>query len=78
MVIKSTEYSESSNTKLSFKFWGSPDLSLGIEKLFTALELNDHIKNLLISMNLCSIKNTIQLSYLDLNGVIASFSRKDL
>jgi hypothetical protein len=75
-VIKSNEDSESNKTKLSSKFWGYPDLSPGIENLFNAMELNDQIRNLLISMNLCSIKSMIQLSNLDLNDVIAFFHAK--
>ena len=56
-VIKSNEDSESNKTKLSSKIWGSPDFSPGIERLFNAMELYEQIRNLLISMNLCSIKN---------------------
>jgi hypothetical protein len=53
-VIKSHEDSENSNSlsKSSYKmsFWGSPDLSPGIEKLFNA-------------MNLC--ENSNPLNFLD-------------
>ena len=40
------------------------------------LTVNEQIKNLLISMNLCSIKIMIQVSNLDLNDVIAFFHAK--
>ena len=53
-------------------------MSPGIERLFNTMELNEQIRNSLISMNLCSIKSMIQLSNLDLSDVIAFFSRKDL
>ena len=79
-VIKSHEDSASSNSKSSSKasFWGSPDLSSGIETILTAIDLNDNSRNLITSMNLCNIKNMIQLSNLDLEDVSNFFSRKDL
>jgi hypothetical protein len=48
-------------------FWGSPDLSPGIEKLFNAMNLCDNSKSLIISINLCNIKNMIHLSNLELD-----------
>ena len=59
-------------------FWGSPDLSPGIESLFNAMDLSDNSKSLIIFMNLCKMKNMIQLSNLDLHDVSNLFSRKDL
>jgi hypothetical protein len=47
--------------------WGSPDLSPGIEKLFYAMNLRDNSKSLIISMNLCNIKNMIHISNLELD-----------
>ena len=63
-VIKSHEDSDSSKSKSSFKvsFWGSPDLFPGIESLFNAMDLSDNSKSLIISMNLCNVKNMIKLS----------------
>jgi hypothetical protein len=79
-VIKSHEDSDNSKSKSSSKvsFWGSPDLSPGIESLFNAMDLSDNAKSLIISMNLCNMKNMIQLSNLDLHDVSNLFSRKDL
>jgi hypothetical protein len=68
---------KSSSTKMSF--WGSPDnISPGIEKLFNHMELSDKSKSLIIAISLCNIKNTIQLSNLDLDGISNLFSRKNL
>jgi hypothetical protein len=60
-VIKSHEDSKNSNSKSSSKmsFWGSPDLSPIIEKLFNAMNLCENSKSLIISINLCNIKNMI-------------------
>jgi hypothetical protein len=79
-VTESHEDSHSNNSKLSVKasFWGSPDISSGIEKLFEVMGLYDKSKTLIISMNLCSIKNMIQLSNLDLHDCGNMFSRQDL
>jgi hypothetical protein len=59
-------------------FWGSPDLSPGIEKLFDAMNLCDNSKSLIIYINLCNIKNMIHLSNLELDEPISLFSRRDL
>jgi hypothetical protein len=59
-------------------FWGSPDLSLGNEKLSNAMNLCDNSKSLIISINLCNIKNMIHLSNLELHELCTLFSRKDL
>jgi hypothetical protein len=83
-VIQSHEDSENSNnnskSKLSSKmsFWGSPDLSPGIEKLFNAMNLRENFKSLIISINLCTIKNIIHLSNLELDELSSLFSRRDL
>jgi hypothetical protein len=65
-VIKNHEDSENSNSKSKssskMSFWGSPDLSPGIEKLFNAMNLCDDSKSLFISINVCNIKNMIHLS----------------
>jgi hypothetical protein len=59
-------------------FWGSPELSPGIEKLFHAMNLCDNSKSLIISINLCNIKNMIHLSNLELDKLSSLFSRRDL
>jgi hypothetical protein len=62
-VIKSHEDSENSNSKSKssskMSFWGSPDLSPVIEKLFNAMNLCENSRSLIISINLSSIKNMI-------------------
>jgi hypothetical protein len=81
-VIKSHEDSEKSINKCKssskMTFWGSPDLSPGIEKLFNAMNLCDNSKPLIISINLCNIKNMIHLSNLELDELSSIFSRRDL
>jgi hypothetical protein len=79
-VIKSHEHSENSNSKSSSKmfFWGSPELSPGIEKLFNAMNLCENSKSLIISINLCNIKNMIHLSNLELDDLRSLFSSRDL
>jgi hypothetical protein len=81
-VIKSHEDSENSNSnsKSSSKmsFWGSPDLSPGIEKLFSPINPCDKSKSFIISINLCNIKNMIHLSNLELDELSRLFSRRDL
>jgi hypothetical protein len=59
-------------------FWGSPGFSSGIENLFDAMGQYEKSKSLIISMNLCSIKNMIHLSELDFHDVINLFPRQDL
>jgi hypothetical protein len=65
-VIKSHEDSENSNSKSEksskISFWGSPDLSPEIEKIFNAMNLCDNSKSLIIFINLCNIKNMVHLS----------------
>jgi hypothetical protein len=55
-VIKSIEDSENSNNKSKssskISYWGSPDLSPGIENLFNAMNLCENSKSLIISINL--------------------------
>jgi hypothetical protein len=81
-IIKSHEDSENSSnkSKLSSKmyFWGSTDLSPGVEKLFNAMNICDNSKSLIISINLCNIKNMIHLSNLELDELSSLFSSKDL
>jgi hypothetical protein len=59
-------------------FWGSPDFPPGIEKLFNAMNLCGSYKSLIISINLCNIKNMIHLSNLELDELSSSFPRRDL
>jgi hypothetical protein len=70
-VIKRHEDSENSNNKSKssskMSFWGSPDLSQGIEKIFDAIHLCENSKSLIISINLCNIKNMTHLSNLELD-----------
>ena len=79
-VIKSYEDSDNSKSKSSPKvsFWGSPDLSVGIEALFAAMDLSDSSNSLIVSMNHCNMKNMIKLSNVELHHVNNVFSRKDL
>jgi hypothetical protein len=81
-VIKSHEDSKNSHNKSKssskMSFWGSPDLSSGIEKVFNAMNLCDSSKSLIISINLCNIKNMIHLSNLELVELSSLFSRRDL
>jgi hypothetical protein len=53
--------------------WGSPDLSPGIEKIFNVINLCDDSKSLIISINLCNIKNMIHLSNLELDELNSFF-----
>jgi hypothetical protein len=59
-------------------FWDSPDLSPEIETLIKAMNLCDNSKSLIISINLCNIKNMIHLYNLELDELSSLFSRKDL
>jgi hypothetical protein len=59
-------------------FLGLPDLSPGIESLFSEMNLCGSSKSLIISINLCTIKSMIQLSNLDLDDISTLFSRKDI
>jgi hypothetical protein len=81
-VIKSHEDSENSNNKSTssskMSFWGSPEVSPGIEKLFNALNLCENSKSLIISINLCNIKSMIHLSNLELDERSSLSSRRDL
>jgi hypothetical protein len=81
-VIKSHEDCENSNNKSKssskMSFWGSPYLSAGIEKIINAMNLCDNSKSLIISINLCNIKNMIHLSNLELDEFSSLFSRKEL
>jgi hypothetical protein len=81
-VTKSHENSENSNNKSKSSskmfFWGSTDLSPGIEKLFDAMNLCDNSKSLIISKNLCNVKNMIHISNLKLDELSMLFSRRDV
>jgi hypothetical protein len=94
-IIKSHEDSENSNSKSKssskMSFWGSLDISPGIEKFFNAMNLCDNSKSLIISINLCNIKNMIHLSInlynikniihlsnLELDELSSLFLRRDL
>jgi hypothetical protein len=81
-VIKRHEDSENSNNKSKssskMSFWASPDLSPGIEALFNAMNLCDNSKSLIISINMCNIKNMIHLSNLESDELSSLFSRIDL
>jgi hypothetical protein len=81
-LIKSHEDIENSKSKSKssskMSFWGSPDLSPGIEKLFNTMNLCENSKSLIISINLCNIKNMIHLSKLELDELSGLFSRRDL
>jgi hypothetical protein len=59
-------------------FWGSPGLTPGIEYSFNAMNLCDNSKSLIISINLCNIKNMIHLSNLELDELSSLFSSRDL
>jgi hypothetical protein len=50
----------------------------GIEKLFNAMNLYDNSKSLIISINLCNIKNMIHLSNLELDDLSSLFSHRNL
>jgi hypothetical protein len=62
-VIKSHKDSpiNKSNSSSKKSFWGSPEFSSGIENLFDAMGLYEKSKSLILSVDLCSIKNMIQL-----------------
>jgi hypothetical protein len=79
-VIKSHEDSHSikSNSSSKRSFWESPDISSGIENLFDAMGLDEKSNSLIISMNLCSVKNMIRLSELDFHDIVNLFPRQDL
>jgi hypothetical protein len=79
-AIKSHEDCPSITSNLSYKksFWGSPDISSGIENLFDAMGLYEKSKSCIISMNLCSIKSMIQLSELACHEAVHLFPRQDL
>jgi hypothetical protein len=79
-VIKSHGDSHRSKSKSSSKssFCGFPVTSTGIENLFEAMDLYNKSNSLIISVNLCSIINMIQLSSLDPQEFGNMFSRQDL
>jgi hypothetical protein len=79
-VIRSHEGSDKSKSKSSYKvtFWGSPNLSPGIETILTSIGLNDCSRSFIISISICNIKNMIQLSNLYFEDVSIIVSHKDL
>jgi hypothetical protein len=79
-VTKGHEDSHSNKSKASAKasFWGSLDISSGIEKLFEVMGLYNKSKTLIKSKHLCSIKNIIQLSNSELHDLGKMFSCQDL
>jgi hypothetical protein len=67
-----------SKSSSKINFWGSPDLSPGIEKLFNAINLCEYSKSLIIYIDLCSIKHMIHLSNWQSYELRSVFSRRDL
>jgi hypothetical protein len=78
-VIEIHEDSESNKSKSSsiLSFWGSPELSPGIENLFDSMNLCDDSNSLIIFINLCNVKNMIHLSNLELDELSSLVSRKE-
>jgi hypothetical protein len=76
-VIESREDSDSIKRKISSKvsFW---DHQTGVDKLFKVICLKNNSSLLIISINLCSNKNMIQLFNLNLHEVFNLFSRLHL
>jgi hypothetical protein len=70
----SKRYKGKSSPKMSF--WVSLDLSPGIENLFNAMNLCDNSKSLIMSINLCIIKNMIHLPILELDEFSSLFKKK--
>jgi hypothetical protein len=66
------------NLLSKMSFWYSPDLSVGMDKLFKVIKLNEDSKFLIISMDLGNVRNIIQLSDQDLHDATSLFSRQDL
>jgi hypothetical protein len=81
-VIKSQKDSENSKNKSKssskMSILDSPDVSPGIETFFNAMNLCDNSKSLIISINLCNIKNMIHISSLELDELSSLYSRRDL
>jgi hypothetical protein len=78
-IPKKGNYNDNDNnddntSSLSSKvtFLGSPDLSVGVQNLFKLIKLDEDVRFLIISMNLCYVRNMVQLS----DQVF--FSRQDL
>jgi hypothetical protein len=67
-----------SNSTSKTSFWGSPDIFVGMNKLFKVIKSNEDSKLLLISMDLGNVGNMIQLSDPDLHDATSLFSRQDL
>jgi hypothetical protein len=75
-IPKKGNYNDNDNnddntSSLSSKvtFLGSPDLSVGVQNLFKLIKLDEDVRFLIISMNLCYVRNYLTKSF---------FSRQDL
>jgi hypothetical protein len=66
-----------SNLSSKVSFWESPDVSVGVKNVFKLIKRNEDARFLFISMNLCNVKNMIQLSDQVLHGVTSLFSRQN-
>jgi hypothetical protein len=55
---------------------GTPDLSVGVKNLFKLIQLQEDIRFLIISINLCNVRNMIQLSDQVLDDITSLFSRQ--
>jgi hypothetical protein len=75
---KDNDNNEDKNSHLKLSFWGSPDLSVGVENLFKLIKLHEDARFLIISLNLCNVGNMIQLSDQVLHDVTTLFSRQGL
>jgi hypothetical protein len=77
---KNDDDSDDSKSNLSSKMslWCSPDLSVGMDKLFKVIKLNEDSKFLINSMDLGNVRNIIHLSDNDLHDATSLFSRQDL
>jgi hypothetical protein len=75
--IHEDSYKSKSKTSSKVPFWESPDLSSGVENLFEAMGLKDNSSYMIISINLCRIKNMIQLFNLEHHEFGNLFSRQD-
>jgi hypothetical protein len=67
-----------SNSSSKMSFWGSPDLSVGMDKLYKVIKLKEDSKFLLVSMGLGNVRNTIQLSEQELHDATSLFYHQDL
>ena len=76
---KKDDSDESKSNSLSkMSFWGSLDLSIGVEILCKLTKSNEDASFLIMSMNLCNVRNMIQLPDQDSHDVASLFSCHDL